>query len=153
VNCWIFGLAEEVPAQAVIIPDAGPAVMDGDNEFTVMVNVVGVPIQDEEGIRKFPNENGKLPTGMVDITLFVEASIKDISLDAVFTTQTVRPSALMQIPSGSEPTGILEMIVLVAVLITETEAPPVLVTYKCAPSGLIASPVFDWPAEIVVIME
>ena len=60
-----------MPAQAEIVPDAEPAVIIGDKEFTVIVNMVGVPVHGEEGIRKFPNENGKLPTGMVDKTVFV----------------------------------------------------------------------------------
>jgi len=55
VNCWTSGLADAVPAQADIVPDAVPAVITGGGGFTVIVNVTGIPLQTAPPV-KLPNE-------------------------------------------------------------------------------------------------
>ena len=79
VNCWTLGLAEAVPTQAEMVPVAGVIVIVGAMEFTVMVNVIGVPVQPLPLAIKLPNESGNAPTGIVFNTVF----------EAVLITETV----------------------------------------------------------------
>ena len=74
----MFGLADGEPAQAVMVPVTGPAVITGASELTVMVKVTGMPEQPDPLVIKFPNGKGPLPAGIVNTTFFVAAFIIEI---------------------------------------------------------------------------
>src|ERR1700679_2510713 len=112
-----------------------PGTVDGVG-FTVMVNWAGVPVQ-PAGLTKLPRENGFEPTGTVDITLFVAASITETSPELEFATYTKRPSPLTETPAGDWPTGTVAITASVLVLITETvPLTKKFATYNRLPSGL-----------------
>ena len=71
VNCRTSD--EAVPSQPVILPVTVLAVMVGmDDGFTVMVKVVGGPLQDNDDVTKLPKEIGDAPTGIIPETWFVD---------------------------------------------------------------------------------
>jgi hypothetical protein len=65
VNCCMFGLADGEPWQAEIGPVAALAVITGgiDAGFTVIVKVIGAPLQPVPADVKLPNESGPFPEG------------------------------------------------------------------------------------------
>jgi len=80
-NCRIFGLADADPAQAEMVPVTAVAVRLGaaaGSGFTVMVNLMGTPVQPEPGEIKFPSEPGPAPTLTGCETAFVLLSITNM---------------------------------------------------------------------------
>lgn len=63
---------------------------------------------------------GRMPTGMVALTVFVAVSITEILLLNSFATYAKAPFGETVIPCGALPTGMVSMTVLVPALITET---------------------------------
>jgi len=136
INCWIFGLDEAVPAQAEMAPLTAPAVIVGVG-FTVMVKVMGVPVQIAPGVIKLPTDTGRAFTGIVATMARVETLITETLFELEFVTYKKLPSEVSDRLSGLPPTVILaDASVLVAVLITDTEFEPALGTYARLPSGL-----------------
>ena len=90
------------------------------NGFTVMVNVVGTPVQMPLCEIKFPKECGTEPTAIVAETELVLVFITETFPDPKFATNALLPSAVNEIPCGLLPTEIVPDSVFVAVLIKET---------------------------------
>ena len=90
------------------------------NGLTVMLNVVGAPLQIPLCEIKLPNECGAKPTPIFVVTTFVAVLITDTLFDPKFATNALLPSAVNEIPCGLLPTEIVPDTVFVAVLITET---------------------------------
>ena len=93
VNCWILGLADGVPAQDNILPDAPLAAITAPatEGLTVIVNVVGVPVQPGPPVIKVPEVAGSLPTITVLVTvlvavLIIETVLFDTVVDPKFGT-------------------------------------------------------------------
>lgn len=63
---------------------------------------------------------GRMPTGMVALTVFVAVLITEILLLNSFATYAKAPFGETVIPCGAMPTGMVSITVLVAALITET---------------------------------
>ena len=81
--------------QPVAVP-VMPAVGVG---LTVMVKVVGVPVQPLPPVTKLPIENGSPPTVTVLVTVLVAALITD-TMALSLATYTSLPSGLTDIPVG-----------------------------------------------------
>ena len=102
--------ADKVPVVVIV----------GEFGFTVIVKANGVPPQLTPCVMKLPSELGPVPTLMVAITVFVAVLITEILPEPEFTTYTLLPSGLTDMPIGTKPTAMVVIISLVAVLITET---------------------------------
>src|SRR5665213_3622558 len=97
------GFAEAVPEQAEIFPVATVAMMVSIDGFTVIVNVVGAPVQPIPPVTKLPNEVGNEPTPTVAIIVLVAVLITETLLEPGFATYTRLPSGLHDMPDGPKP--------------------------------------------------
>lgn len=68
--------------------------------FTVIVKVLGAPVQVTLFSRNLPNAHGPTPTGIVASTRLVAVLITDTVLEFVLATYNLDPSALTCIPCG-----------------------------------------------------
>ena len=102
-----------VKAPLLVLNVERSAVVD---EFTVMVKVIGVPLQPVP-VTKFPTELGDEPTGTVAINALVVVLITDTLF--WFSTYKVVPSGLSDTPVGLCKVAIIDP-VYVLVFITTT---------------------------------
>src|SRR6185437_8768205 len=100
----MLGLAEAVPAQAVMVPVTEPAVITGKVEFTVIENVTGVPAHSMAlaVIKLPPIEPGCEPTAIVAraLSAVLVTSMTVTLFEKRFSTYNKLPSLANDIPTG-----------------------------------------------------
>src|SRR5215467_12499426 len=79
---------------------------------------------------------GAFPTGMVAVTVRVERSTTETSLELSLATHAVRPSAPMAIQCGSLPTGTVAATLLFAVSMMASSPGPCTTASAQRPSGV-----------------